>query len=64
MRNNSADVKIGVASYKGNSKKLIAEFGLGVEHPMYNCEGFYVRSKDGKQVVINNRNWNMIENKR
>ena len=60
MKNNSADVKIGVASYKGKSKKLIKEFGLGVEHPLYNCEGYYVRNKKGEQVVIHLLDWNRI----
>jgi len=46
---------VGTALYVGKNKKLIAEFG-GKETELYNCEGWYVLTKDEKQIVCN-KSW-------
>ena len=46
---------VGKAKYiGGNSKmrRLFSEFT-----PLYNTEGFYVRTKEGEQVIISGNQW-------
>ena len=48
-----AEVISGVAKYTGTNKKRVKQFGTKY-HVMFNSEGDYVRTKKGKQVVLDN----------
>lgn len=51
---------VGVAYYCGHDVKLIEEFSLSRPQTLYNTEGFYIRGRDGRQVLIGNKDWEMV----
>jgi hypothetical protein len=50
---------VGTAYYSGHDVKLLEEFPLSMPQTLYNTEGFYVRGKDGRQVMMDS-NWEMV----
>jgi hypothetical protein len=49
---------IGKAKYIGSSESLLKEFGEYTT--LYNSEGNYVNTKEGKQVLTNKRDWEEV----
>lgn len=57
MKNN-IDQIVGQAVYIGKKRGIILEFGSR-ETQLYNCEGFYVRDSQGKQIICDG-NWKLL----
>ena len=55
------DVKdvVGITRYDGNNPDIINEFGK-IWHVLYNTEGFYIKDRLGKQVLLSDNHWVMI----
>lgn len=51
--------QIGTASFVGVHEKMPKGIERFEDYPLYNSEGFYIRTPEGKQIVIND-DWKMI----